>query len=133
MSPVFFRMVETLRFCRIISDKYGADYSEIRKIAFYLCEEGHNDGEIISRIESFLRRSSKVIAKKHLLFKYRELWRITEWKNGAIYKTEFECFIPASDLQFYDPAKYVTSSISTSMHAGDSDEVELKPFSQLER
>lgn len=48
---------------------------------------------------------------------YREIWRVTEWRDGAIYKTEFveKRWVPMGLRSFHkDGQRYIVSAISTS-------------------
>ena len=59
--------------------------------------------------------SRKVTVQGYESFRYRELWRITQWKDGCIYKTKSVGFIKATDEARIDKFLFTTSSLPTKL------------------
>jgi len=58
-------------------------------------------------------------------FRYCELYEITEWRDGCIWRAEPVGFIRAEDECKIDRNKYTTSSLSTDLHKNPT--IELFP------
>ena len=55
----------------------------------------------------------EVEVKTFKLCYYREVYKITRWKNGDIYKTKSIGFIHQDDINKYPSDEYVIGNIST--------------------
>lgn len=60
----------------------------------------------------------KLVINSYDSYKFSELHRITQWRDGCIYKTESEGFISDTDKEKYPADLYVLTSISTEMTRG---------------
>jgi len=58
-------------------------------------------------------------------YKYSEVWEITEWKDGCIYKTRNTryCIEASLNKNPLNPDRYLLAPISTSQLKGDSLEI----------
>jgi hypothetical protein len=54
-----------------------------------------------------------IIVQGYESFRYQQLWKITEWKSGCIYKTQHVGYIKADHEKMLNHENYTTSSIST--------------------
>jgi hypothetical protein len=57
--------------------------------------------------------SREIVVQGYESFRYRQLWKITEWKSGCIYKTKPVGYIKAEHEEMLDKENYVASSMST--------------------
>jgi hypothetical protein len=61
-------------------------------------------------------------------YQYRELFKVTAWKDGCVWKTKSLGFIHRDEEKNYPTSDYITSSISTSLT--NEDICILDPFIQ---
>ena len=57
----------------------------------------------------------QIMVKSFEDFRYREVFLITELKDGCVYKTKSIGYIHVKDSANYPPDKYVLASLSTSL------------------
>ena len=53
--------------------------------------------------------------KSYRSFRYYEVWEITEWKDGCVYKAISKGHIRSEDKEKFPSDKFVLSSVSTSL------------------
>lgn len=72
----------------------------------------------------------KITIPSYDAFMYLEVWEITEWRDGLVYKTKSTgMYISYKDEQKLDKRKYTTSSISTRLLRQANIELELMEIS----
>lgn len=72
------------------------------------------------------RKEFVVVVKSIDLYRYREVWLITAWRDGMVFKTKpTGKFILATDEDKIDRTKYVLSSCSTSLLKQNTVELEM--------
>ena len=68
----------------------------------------------------------KITINSYNSYKYSGLYKITQFKDGCVWKTKFEGFISNKDKIKYPRDLYIFSSISTKLTKDDF--CTLKPF-----
>lgn len=60
-------------------------------------------------------------------FKYLEVFKILQWKDGAVFKTKSTgCYIAAEDQMKLDHLKWLTTSISTTLQRQPEIELDVR-------
>ena len=60
-------------------------------------------------------------------FKFREVFKITQWKDGMIFKTKTtNCFVREEDVEKLDKLKWTTASLSTSLTRQPEIEIDVR-------
>lgn len=69
----------------------------------------------------------KITIPSYKSYQYKEVWKITEWKDGYIYKTE-KTGKYIKTKRYLNPHKYILASLSTDLTNQETIELDVEPF-----